>query len=246
VRRLARDADASGVSVSRCPRPGRVATLDGRAGAAASSRGRHTGDVDLEPRQPMAGKHARPAPLVISGALATLVASALLLAVGVVAVTVFTGGERPATGGPGAGVHQGAAGPSVPPTAATGVTSGAGPGGNATGRAEGSGPPSPAGSGDVVELATWGGTGPTPAGRPPTLPTSTGSPSSGGASPAALPGVVPEVVTWPRGWAQRSDTGRAHGRAVGLLRRVAAGHGCRPLPSKARPVPAQPEPAACR
>ena len=33
----------------------------------------------------MAGRHARPAPLVISRALATLVASVLLLAVGVVA-----------------------------------------------------------------------------------------------------------------------------------------------------------------
>lgn len=185
----------------------------------------------------MAGKHARLAPLVVSRALATLVASALLLAVGVVAVTVFTGGERPATGGPRPGAQAGATGPTAAPTAT---------GDSATRGAGASGAPSATGTGDLVDLATSGGSGTAPAGMPPSSPTSTGSPSSGAASSASLPGVVPGVVTWPSGWAQRSDAGRAHGNALGLLRRVAAGHGCRRVPSKAKPFAAYPEPVSCR
>src|SRR6476469_7595610 len=73
-----------------------------------------------ETGQPMAGRHARMAPVLISRALATVTMSALLLAVGVVAVTVFTGGERPASGGPRAQApHAVVTGPSVSPTVTT-------------------------------------------------------------------------------------------------------------------------------
>ena len=190
----------------------------------------------------MAGRHARRAPVVISRALATLVVSALLLAVGVAAMTVFTGGERPATGGSRAGGPTGATGPSVP-TPMTSTTSGAGPGGGATRAAEPgtapSGGSSAAGGGEFVDLGSTGGGATTQAGMPP-------SPRGSGAAATALPGVISEVVDWPRGWVQRSDAGRAHGRALGLLRRLAAAHGCRPVPTKAKPVTALPEPVACR
>ena len=195
----------------------------------------------------MAGKHARPAPLVISRAVATLVMAALLLAVGVAAMTVFTGGERPATGGPRAGGPTVTTGPSAAPTPTTGATSGDERGDDTrvaepTGVGNGG---SSFGDGDFVDLAASSASGRTPAGMPQTSGASTGSPSSA-ASPASLPGVAPEVVAWPRGWAQRSETGRAHGKAVGLLRHVAAGHGCRPVPSRTKPIAGQPEPVGCR
>ena len=190
----------------------------------------------------MAGKHARRAPVVISRALATLVASALLLAVGVAAMTVFTGGERPASGGPRAGGPTVTAGPSATPTPTTGAISGAEQGDGATGDAEpggaSSGGSSAVGGVDFVDLTSTGGSGTTPAGMPPS--------SASSAAAATLPVVAPEVAAWSRGWVQRSDTGRAHGRALGLLRRLGAAHGCRPVPTKAKPITALPEPVACR
>ncbi|MEO6411519.1 MAG: hypothetical protein ABIO48_02935 [Pedococcus sp.] len=191
----------------------------------------------------MAGKHARRAPVVISRAVATLVVSALLLAVGVAAMTVFTGGERPATGGPRAGGPTVTTGPSAGPTPTTGATSGAGPGDGATRDTEPgggtSGGSSAAGGADFLDLASTGGSATTQVGMPPSSPGS-------GAAATAPPGVAPEVVAWPRGWVQRSDAGRAHGKALGLLRRLAAAHGCRPVPTKAKPITALPEPVACR
>ncbi|TPG19355.1 hypothetical protein [Pedococcus bigeumensis] len=190
----------------------------------------------------MAGKHARRAPVVISRAVATLVVSALLLAVGVAAMTVFKSGDRPATGRPRAGGPTVTTGPSAAPTPTTGATSGAEQGDGATGDAEpggaSSGGSSAAGGGDFLDFTSTGGSGTTPAGMPP------GSASS--AAAATLPGVAPEVAAWSRGWVQRSDTGRSHGRSLGLLRRLAAAHGCRPVPTKAKPVTALPEPVACR
>ena len=189
----------------------------------------------------MAGKHARRAPVVISRAVATLVVAALLLAVGVAAMTVFTGGERPATGGPRAGGPTVTTGPSAAPTPTTGATAGAGPGDGATRDAEPGAALSGGSSvaGDLVDLASTGASATTQVGMPPSSPSS-------GAAATAQPGVAPEVAAWSRGWVQRSDTGRAHGRALGLLRRLAAAHGCRPVPTKAKPITALPEPVACR
>ena len=182
----------------------------------------------------MAGKHARMAPVLIWRAIATLVVSALLLGVGVAAMTVLTGREQPATGGREAG------GPTVAPTPTTGATSGAGPGDDATSYAEPGGAVGGGSSaaGELVDRASTGGSGTTSAGVPSSSPGS-------GAGATAEPGFAPAVAAWSRGWAQRSDTGRVHGRALGLLRRLAAAHGCRPVTTKAQPITAQPEPMAC-
>ena len=174
----------------------------------------------------MAGRHARMAPVVISRALATLLVSALLLAVGVVAMTVLTGGEGPATGGPRAGAPTVAPDASVVPT----PTSPGEPSGSTS-----SGP----GGGEAGGIAT-------PLGQLLGDPSRLGIPSGALAASVQLPAAAPGVATSPRGWVQRSDAGRAHGRAIGLLGRGGGGHGCRPVATKARPVAAQAEPVACR
>jgi hypothetical protein len=199
--------------------------------------------------QSMAGRHARRAPVVISRALATVTLSALLLAVGVVAMTVFTGGERPANGGPQAQRPRAVAtGPSAEPTVTT--TGSSGSSGSTTGATSGqpAGGPSPgAGGGEVVGPVGAGGATTSPVSGP-VLPVDLNGPSgtsSGSVAPVGLPLETPGVLSSARGWLQRSDSGRAHGKAVGLLARAGAGHGCRPVPTRVKPVSAQAEPRGC-
>lgn len=228
---------------------GQIATLDGRAGAAAHLHGRGAAGAGApvtsasEPRRLMAGRHARRAPVVISRALATVTLSALLLAVGVVAVTVFTGGERPATGGPRAQAPPVVTGPLAVPTA---TTTGSTPGWT-RGRPS-VGPSSSAGGGDVVGAVGVSGvpTMPAMAMGGPNSSNGSGTTSPGGVAPVGLPSGTAGFGASARGWLQRSDAGRAHGKAVGLLGRVAAAHGCRPVPKKSTPLAAQVEPRACR
>ena len=180
----------------------------------------------------MAGRHARKAPVLISRAVAMLVGSILLLAVGVAAMTILTDGERPGRAGPEAGAPTVVTGPPTSPTVTT-ATSNAGAADVSTRDAEP--------SGDTSFGVGFDGTtrlGPQDAGL--------SIPSGVGAVSVQLADVRPGAAGSTTGWVQRSDAGRAHGKAVGLLRRAATHHGCRPNPTKARPNAAKAEPAGCR
>lgn len=180
----------------------------------------------------MAGRHARKAPALISRALAMLVASILLLAVGVAAITILTDGERPGRGVPEAGAPTVVTGPSTTPTFTT-ATPDDGAADVSTRDAEPSGDTSFGLSFDGAAQL-----GPQHAGL--------STPSGVGAIAVPLGDVAPGAAGSASGWLQRSDAGRAHGKAVGLVGRAANHHGCRPHPTKARPNAARAEPAACR
>lgn len=194
----------------------------------------------------MAGRHVRKAPVVISRVIATVTVSALLLAVGVVAMTIFTGGERRATGGPQGRAPHVVTGPSAVPSSATSLPTSDGTSGQTS-------PGPSSGGGAVVGAVGADGGGPaTPAWAfaLQSAPSSSSTTSAEGPSRFGLPlvpvGVDVGVDAYARGWLQRSDNGRAHGRAVGLLGRVGTAHGCRPVPKKSKPFAAQVEPRACR
>lgn len=193
----------------------------------------------------MAGRHVRKAPVVISRVIATVMVSALLLAVGVVAATIFTGGERRATGGPQAQAPH-TTRPSAVPTRPTTRPTRDGSPGHAPG---GSSSRAGAGGGAVVGAVDSAGSDDGGTALPAqalALPGSSGTTSAGGVAPVGLPISLPGGGALARGWLQGSDDGRAHGKALGLRGRVATGHGCRPAPTKAKPLRAQPEPRACR
>lgn len=192
----------------------------------------------------MAGRHVRKAPVVISRVIATVTVSAMLLAVGVVAMTIFTGGERRATGGPQGRAPNVVTGPSAVPSSATTRPT---PDGS-SGRPQG-GPSSRAGGGVVVGAAGADDGRMPPSAQVPGLPNAASSSTTTSVEGTARvwPALLPAGAdAFARGWVQRSDAGRAHGRALGLLGRVATVHGCRPIPTKARPIAAQAEPRACR
>jgi hypothetical protein len=193
----------------------------------------------------MAGRHARKAPVVISRAVATLAAAAALLAVGVVAMTLFTSGERPATGGGAARAPGALTGPTAIPTLTTEAPPGPGPSAGPT--------PVPE-SGGATGGASESGSGwtfsRTDASRGPGTPTGPvvvvlDLPTDAG-PPASVPDLAPDIASAFRGWWQRGEAGREHGKAVGLRRRLSTGHGCRPIASRARLAAARVEPAACR
>jgi hypothetical protein len=153
--------------------------------------------------------------------------AAVLLAVGVLALTLFFSGGPPravsdraapssADGrgdgqGDGHGAGQGAGATATAPATPEPVPT-TGSGGRVDGVGVGGATPQP-----VVSTGTLGG-GPlgTPApGGPATLP----GPTAPGVTIGLNPGVAVGV-----GWWLRSDAGRAHGRALGLLTKP--GHGC--------------------
>jgi hypothetical protein len=177
----------------------------------------------------VAGKHASSAPVLLPRAVVTVLAAAVLLVVGVVAAIVLFGGDG--SNQPGAtptGAPRTA--PTSPPTPQTETTSEPGPVAPSTTVAStGS---TPASSSSSTALTTTPQRLPTspsvltptsetwpPRGKPTPLPTPPGRPTT--PAPRVAPLMAPSAfLPCPgRGWEQRSDAGRAHGRALGILGR---------------------------
>ena len=196
----------------------------------------------------MAGRHASSAPLLLTRAVVTLASAAVLLAIGVLAITVLFGGDgtpAPRAGSaadaPGAPretppsetapAESGADEPTVFPTTGRAVVPTVVPASErprttraASGRAAG---PGPVGTASLLQPVPVGSATSLP-GVGPVLP-ALGPPWS------SLP--TPTGVGPGAGWWNRSDLGREHGRAVGLL--STPGRACPPA-AVGRPA-AQPD-----
>ena len=211
----------------------------------------------------MAGRHASRAPLLLTRAVTTVLAAAVLLAIGVLAVTVlFSGGGAPAPSRDDAAevtVESGPddAAPTDPsdgsttetseeptvPAVPTPTTSGPA----TVAGAQGAGGPARASTAIVDAGAAGPGTTtgrPSPATvPPPRVPVGLATTAPGvGRIPAPLvsapvgpPALTDGGVARGVGWWMRSDSGREHGRAVGLLGRSLSG--CEPGARGHSPAP---------